>query len=463
MDDQSGSEMEWTWLLDAYETERRDLIEERVAEVQNDRATWLFYIGMMSVDKQTAERCGTVDEQAEEKDEEIENEDEIKGTREMGLMVGYEAAPRAEADCAARTELSKELIVPWAERAWRKPLARMIQAAARRLQKYMREKAGAIVKIWRSGMKSGRAAEKNRVRRATKRNNKKLRMLMAARDTVMAPRMLAAAVMELKKGMEHKAKAEGLAMLLANQLAISVWTVKVREAKDAVCEREERAEYEGFEDEEKEQDEELELEDWKCAEISDELTDMCNEWTAGCKRVSSDDDWTDGCSVSSQGAETDSKNQTACEIAAHYAMKNDAKRSTPSASGARAAYEMNSASGDESDESDESTDLPKTVSNCGWIADIAAHYALENEARRSTPSAIGARAIYGMRSAFGDESDESDGSDESSSEDDYCSTWRNQVILPRKSKDTSGCAGVRARDKKVMQDADYAWGGFDVG
>ncbi len=91
--------------------------------------------------------------------------------------------------------------------------------------------------------------------------------------------------------------------------------------------------------EEDEQDEELELEERKCAEISAELTDMCNEWTARRTTVSSDDDWTDGCSTSSQEAAIESfKNQIDCDwvalIAAQYALKDEARRSTPSAIGA---------------------------------------------------------------------------------------------------------------------------------
>ena len=160
MDDKSGSEMEWTWLLDAYETERRDLIDERVAEVRHDRATWLFYTGMMSVGKQTAECCGAV---AEEKDEEIqasESEDETKGTCEMA---DYEAAQHAETDCAVRVEVLTELSVTWAERAWRKPLSRMIVSAMRRLERYKRAKATTLLKEWSSRMKAGRRAKNSAI------------------------------------------------------------------------------------------------------------------------------------------------------------------------------------------------------------------------------------------------------------------------------------------------------------
>ena len=207
MDDKSGSKMEWTWLLDAYETERRDLIDERVAEVRNDRATWLFYAGMMSVGKQTAECCGAV---AEEKDEEIQaskSEDETKGICEMA---DYEVAQHAEADCAARAEVLTELSVTWAERAWRKPLSRMAMSAMRRLERCKREKARALLKEWSSRMKAGRRAEKNKARRGTKKKNKQVRTLMAARDVATRPRMLADVMTRLKAGLIQR-KAEDAA------------------------------------------------------------------------------------------------------------------------------------------------------------------------------------------------------------------------------------------------------------
>jgi hypothetical protein len=185
-------------------------------------------------------------------------------------------------------------------------------------------------------IKAGRAARKNRVRRATKKNIKRLRVLMAARDIAMAPRRLIEAVTEMKKGMGQRPKAEGLAMLLATELAVSVWTAKARESREAMR-----------------------------------------------KVVSSDDDWTDACSEVSQSAETDvsrdlwdidwTKISDGIKSNYEYGSKNKARMITPS-------YEMQLA--------------------CIDWSGIMAHSEDSTGASSSSPSAIETGASSGSPSAM---------------------------------------------------------------
>jgi hypothetical protein len=416
MGDQSGSEMEWTWLLDAYEADRRDLIDERVAEVQNDRATWLFYMGMMSVGKQTAECCGAV---AEEKDEEIQaskSEDETKGICEMA---DYEAAQHAETDCAARVEVVTELSVTWAERAWRKPLSRMIVSAMRRLERYKRAKAGALLKEWSSRMKAGRRAEKNRARRGTKRKNKLMRTLMAVRDLATSPRMLADVVARLKAGLiqskrEEEAQRKGtLADVVARLKAGLIQSKREEEAQrkrvlaDVVARLKaglihSEVEEAALREREEESDEETEgVPPAAILELRRDSAfggvDRGSERVLELKNaVSSDDDWTDN--SSNEGSEERVKS------------------------------------------------LEVVLASIDW----GKIFSNGKEAQGVT--------------ACGGESDEIDVSEDAESdnsdyEDAECSTWEDS----RRSKNVSGCAGVRSRKKKVMCAADYAWSGFDVG
>jgi hypothetical protein len=46
--------------------------------------------------------------------------------------------------------------------------------------------------------------------------------------------MLANAVREMRKGIGQRAQEEGHAMLLATELAVSVWTAKVKESRGVV-------------------------------------------------------------------------------------------------------------------------------------------------------------------------------------------------------------------------------------
>ncbi len=70
-------------------------------------------------------------------------------------------------------------------------------------------------------MKAGRRAEKNRVRRGTKKKNKLVRTLMAVRDLAMGPRMLADVLARMKAGLKQDvAEEEALRKrMLADALA----------------------------------------------------------------------------------------------------------------------------------------------------------------------------------------------------------------------------------------------------